>query len=92
VLQPGGLILLVETQGTGWEQPDPPAHMLRSLGSLHQAGFNFDWIRTDYRFESRQEAETLTRFFFGEEMLSRIKAGSEVTLPECTGIFWKYRP
>lgn len=92
VLQPRGLILLVETQGTGWEQPDPPAHMLPYLGYLHQAGFNFDWIRTDYRFESRQEAETLTRFFFGEEMLSRIKAGSEVTLPECTGIFWKYRP
>lgn len=92
VLQPGGMIFLVETQGTGREQPDPPAHMLPYLGYLHQAGFNFNWIRTDYRFESQQEAETLARFFFGEEMVSRIKPASEVTLPECTGIFWKYRP
>jgi ubiquinone/menaquinone biosynthesis C-methylase UbiE len=92
VLQPGGLILLIETQGTGQEQPDPPGHMLPYLGYLHQAGFNFDWIRTDYRFESRQEAETLTRFFFGEEMVSHIKNDNGVTLPECTGIYWKYRP
>ena len=92
VLQPGGMILLVETQGTGREQPDPPDHMLLYLGYLHQAGFNFRWVRTDYRFESQQEAETLTRFFFGEEMVNQIKPGSEVILPECTGIFWKHRP
>lgn len=90
VLQPGGMVLLVETQGTGREQPDPPEHMLPYLGYLHQAGFNYSWIRTDYRFESLQEAETLTRFFFGEEMVRWIKPGSDVTLPECTGIYWKY--
>jgi ubiquinone/menaquinone biosynthesis C-methylase UbiE len=91
-LKPGGMVLLVETQGTGREQPDPPEHMLPYLGYLHQAGFNFSWVRTDYRFESQQEAETLTRFFFGEEMVNQIKPGSEVILPECTGIFWKHRP
>ncbi len=92
VLQPGGMILLVETQGTGREQPDPPAHMLPYLGYLHQSGFNSTWIRTDYRFESQREAETLTRFFFGEEMVTQIMHDNEITLPECTGIFWKYRP
>jgi len=92
VLQPGGMILLVETQGTGREQPDPPAHMLPYLGYLHQSGFNSTWIRTAYRFESQREAETLTRFFFGEEMVTQIMHDNEITLPECNGIFWKYRP
>lgn len=89
VLQPGGMIVLIETQGTGKQQPDPPAHLIPYLAYLDQAGFDSTWIRTDYLFENRQEAVKLAGFFFGDEMLSEISTGSKPILPECTGIWWK---
>ena len=34
-------------------------------------------------------AEHLTGFFFGDELKSKIKGGITITLPECTGVWWK---
>ncbi len=90
VLRPGGLVVLIETQGTGKQQPDPPQHLVPYYTYLRQIGFESTWIRTDYRFDSFKEAETLTRFFFGEEMLKEINGDSIAFLPECTGIWWKW--
>jgi hypothetical protein len=45
-------------------------------------------MRTDYRFENRTQAETLTSFFFGEAMLEKlVELPQGVFLPECTGIW-----
>jgi hypothetical protein len=55
---------------------------------LGEAGFKSTWIRTDYRFASLDEAEALTRFFFGDELAARVVANEWVILPECTGIWW----
>ena len=62
---------------------------------LQQAGFSSTWIRTDYRFESLAEAESLTRFFFGDELARTLEQqcaavveNGWVILPECTGIWW----
>ena len=92
-LRPGGVLLLVETLGTGRTEPAPPNPALAEY---------FDWlegeegltrtaIRTDYRFASRAEARELVGFFFGETMLSLLPERDEpdgtVILPECTGIW-----
>jgi len=88
VLKPGGMVILLETQGTGFERPDPPEILKDYFKFLIQFGFKFDWFRTDYRFGSIEEAVRLVRFFFGEELVEKTLANNWVILPECTGIWW----
>ena len=88
----GGTIILLETLGTGFETPEPPAHLLEYYAYLEAHGFQREWIRTDYRFKDKAEAESSARFFFGDEMVAKIKEDERgVILPECTGIWWKER-
>jgi ubiquinone/menaquinone biosynthesis C-methylase UbiE len=90
VTRPGGALILLETLGTGCEQPDPPAKLIPYYQYLEAHGFQHTWIRTDYQFESIAEAETLARFFYGESMLEKIQPNERgALLPECTGIWWK---
>lgn len=90
VLRVDGLIILFESLGTGNESPQRLPHVENFYDWLDEKGFSSDWIRTDYRFESSETADRLTGFFFGEEMKQYIKRGESVTLPECTGIWWKH--
>jgi ubiquinone/menaquinone biosynthesis C-methylase UbiE len=90
ILRPGGTAILLETLGTGFETPTPPPHLV----PLYQwweteQGFSFRWIRTDYQFASVEEADQMTRFFFGDEMANRIRRDNLTILPECTGIWWR---
>ena len=89
VLRPGGTAIILETLGTGRESPRPPTAALASYYVLleEKYGFASSWIRTDYRFESLEEAERLTRFFFGDELADRVGREHLVVLPECTGIW-----
>ena len=91
VLRPGGTMILLETLGTGRETPQPPTEGLAELYAWLEGehGFSATWIRTDYRFESLDEAERLTRFFFGDELADMVVKNNWVILPECTGIWWK---
>jgi len=89
VMRPGGTVILLETMGTGFETPHPPAGLLDYFATLDQDGFQSTWIRTDYYFESLPEARELASFFFGEEMTARIQVTDRVILPECTGLWWK---
>jgi ubiquinone/menaquinone biosynthesis C-methylase UbiE len=88
VLRPGGSLILLETMGTVYVSPNPPADLLDYFSSLEQAGFSSTWIRTDYQFGSLDEARELTSFFFGDEMIGRVISIDPVILPECTGIWW----
>ncbi len=89
ILRPGGSIVILETLGTGHESPHPPDNLVEYFSYLEQHGFEHAWIRTDYRFESIEEAEDIAGFFYGEAMLDEIVNSDAVTLPECTGIWWK---
>lgn len=89
VLRPGGTAIILETLGTGHETPRRPDSLAAYYALLEQRGFRFDWIRTDYRFESLAEAEELVRFFFGDELAGQAVAKRWVSLPECTGIWWR---
>lgn len=90
VLRPGGTVVILETLGTGRETPAPPTDELaayyRWLEDQH--GFHRTWLRTDYRFASLDEAEQLTRFFFGDDLADRVRREGLETLPECTGMWW----
>jgi ubiquinone/menaquinone biosynthesis C-methylase UbiE len=89
VARPGGTIIILETLGTGYETPHPPAELADYYAALETAGFTSTWIRTDYRFASPAEAEMLTRFFFGAALAEKMAAEQLVILPECTGIWYQ---
>ena len=89
VLRPGGTCLIIETQGTGFETPHPPEILKPYLDYLSELGFQSEWIRTDYQFESLAEAEALIGFFFGDELAAQtVREGWQV-VPECTGLWWQ---
>lgn len=88
LLRPGGTFLLFETLGTGQESPHAPEHLAGYYAWLEQEGFQSTWIRTDYQFESLEEAVELASFFFGEAMGETVRANNWQVLPECTGAWW----
>lgn len=88
MLRAGGSLMILETLGTGVEQPAPPDHLKQYFDSLRAEGFESSWFRTDYRFDSVEQAERLVRFFFGEELADRVVDEHLTELPECTGLWW----
>lgn len=91
VLRPDGTIIILETLGTGRETPQPPHDGLAAYYDWleNEHGFSVTWIRTDYRFASVDEADRLTRFFFGNALADRIRRDNLTILPECTGLWWR---
>jgi len=91
VVRPGGTMLLIETLGTGCETPAPPTDRLAAFYAYLEAkGFVRNWVRTDYQFASRREAEELAGPFFGGAVLGRM--AGDLVLPECTGLWSKSVP
>lgn len=90
VLRPGGVAIILETLGTGRETPNPPTDILADYYNWmeNEQRFSHTWIRTDYQFESPEEADFLVRFFFGNDFADAVMKDKRVTLPECTGIWW----
>ena len=89
VLRKDGMIILFESLGTGNESPMRLEHVETTYQWLDDNGFQNKWIRTDYQFESIEEAEELSRFFFGDELGDKARQNNWVILPECTGMWWK---
>lgn len=89
VLKEDSYIVLFESLGTGNESPIQLDHLKNFYPWLDEAGFQKKWIRTDYQFESLDEAEYLSRFFFGDELGDKVRQNNWVILPECTGVWWR---
>jgi hypothetical protein len=89
VLRRDGTIILFESLGTGNEEPVRLEHVEPVYQWLEANGFDSQWIRTDYRFESLEEAIELSRFFFGDELGDKVEQNGWVVLPECTGVWWR---
>ena len=89
VVRQPGLLVIVETLGTGIEAPRAPTQGLadyyRWLEETH--GFERRWLRTDYRFETPEEAVSLIRFFFGDDLAGRVASEGGTLVPECTGLW-----
>ena len=89
VLRKDGTIILFESLGTGNESPVRLEHVESTYQWLDARGFQSKWIRTDYKFDSMEEALELSRFFFGEELGDKVERNHWAVLPECTGVWWK---
>ncbi len=88
VLRNEGTAIIIETLGTGVEKPQRLDKLEPYFNALEKYGFSQTWIRTDYKFHNRKEAQELTSFFFGDEMLGKLTEDTEPVLPECTGLWW----
>lgn len=93
-LRPGGRLVLIETLGTGREDPAPPNPALREYYSWLEAeqGFERTWVRTDYLFPDVAAACAATGFFFGDDFGARVALEGRCRVPECTGLWWRPAP
>jgi ubiquinone/menaquinone biosynthesis C-methylase UbiE len=89
VLRKDGTLILFESLGTGNEEPIQLAHVEPTYQWLDANGFESKWIRTDYKFQSLEEAIELSSFFFGDELGKKVEQNHWVILPECTGVWWR---
>ncbi|MEO5886872.1 MAG: methyltransferase domain-containing protein [Anaerolineales bacterium] len=89
ILRPNSHIVLFESLGTGNESPIHLPHLESYYPWLDEMGFQNKWIRTDYQFETLDEAVELAGSFFGQEMTDQVRARGSIILPECTGVWWK---
>jgi ubiquinone/menaquinone biosynthesis C-methylase UbiE len=91
VLRPGGTIIVIETLGTGSAEPHPPHEALAAYYRLleNDLGFQSTWVRTDFKFDSLDQAAATISFFFGDEWDGKVRRNNWIIVPECTGLWWK---
>jgi SAM-dependent methyltransferase len=89
--KPGGTLIIMETLGTGVLQPAPPHAGLAAYYAWleNEHGFVPTTVATDYDFGSVARAVELCRFFFGEELATRVHANGWQRVPEFTGVWSK---
>lgn len=91
VTKPGGDLIIIETMGTGVEQPQSsPLDVY--YDHLRAHGFTSRWLRTDYAFETIEEAVDTMSMFFGEAFADTIRKNNWTHIPECTAVFLKKNP
>lgn len=86
--KPGGTLIIMETMGTGVQQPAPPNAALADYYAWleNEHGFTRQVIATDYDFGSVERAAYLCGFFFGAEMAARVRSNGWRRVPEFTAI------
>ncbi len=91
LLRSDGLLVLIETMGTGTQTAGPPKPGLAAYYAWleNDLGFAHVTIPTDYRFTSVKQAIDLTQFFFGDALAAKIQQEQLTILPEFTGIWWR---
>lgn len=93
VTRTGGHVIILETLGTGKAKPTIPHELGKQFyGFLeHDYGFASTWIRSDFRFDSMEQAQEMMAFFFGDaaQNMPYMKEDDGVIVPECTGIWWR---
>lgn len=89
VLRPGGVIIIIETKGTGHETPVTYPNLADYYAFLEAQEFESTWMRTDFKFKNEAQAQTLMGFFFGADFAGDIVAQYGLITPECTGLWWK---
>jgi SAM-dependent methyltransferase len=88
--RPGGTLIILETLGTGVQQPAPPTAKLADYYAWleNEQGFTRQVISTDYDFGSVERAAELCSGFFGAELTARVRANGWRRVPEFTGIWF----
>lgn len=90
-LTDNGTLIIVETMGTNVSAAGAPHPSLAEFYRLLEEdySFNVDVIRTDYSFETVEEAAETMGFFFGADMEEAITRARIRVVPEWTGVWTK---
>ncbi|MFL7870630.1 MAG: class I SAM-dependent methyltransferase [Anaerolineales bacterium] len=90
VVRPGGVVVAIETLGTGKMEPAPvEKHKAVHDYLARERGFSSTWIRTDYCFPTLRKMQKVMEPIFGKATLETAEESEKgVILPECTGIWW----
>lgn len=92
VTRGGGHVVVLETLGTGHTEPRQHPGLDEYFGELAMLGFTRSWIRTDYAFDSVDQAVEICGPFFGEALVAKIREHGWRTVPECTAVFAQQKP
>jgi ubiquinone/menaquinone biosynthesis C-methylase UbiE len=91
LVKPDGVLIIIETLGTGRLTPAPPtaglAEYYRWLED--EMGFKRQEIQTDYIFSDLNSAVEYMEFFFGAELAETIRQNRWSRVPEWTGVWGK---
>lgn len=89
IARPGGALIVIETLTTGSLAPAPPTPRLAEYYAWLESewGFARQTIRTDYQFESVEDAVAVMEFFFGPEIATKIRENDWARTPEWTGVW-----
>ncbi len=87
--RPGGYAMIIETLGTGSRVPRAPTRELSEYYDWleDEWGFSPQEVRTDYEFDSVEQAVELTGFFFGPDLAAQIRENNWTRLQEWTGVW-----
>ncbi|MFP4484932.1 MAG: hypothetical protein ACLFO1_08780, partial [Spirochaetaceae bacterium] len=86
--------VLMETMGTNVDSPTPPLNTLAAMYRRleEEYGFTRHEVRTDFRFDSVEEAVEVMGFFFGPEMAEGVRERGAEVVPEWTGVWIRRLP
>lgn len=89
VTKPGGILIVLETLGTGVNRPHAPNPALNSYYQRLEGrwGFQRQVVQTDYQFASPAAAAAHTTFFFGPALGEKIQTNGWARVPEWTGVW-----
>ena len=88
VTRPGGTVIVVETLGLP-QRPLRPGLVAYHEWLTQDRGFARIEIDTDFVFRSVDEADRLTRWFFGDATADELVRTQRTRLPERTGVWWR---
>jgi ubiquinone/menaquinone biosynthesis C-methylase UbiE len=88
-LRPGGVLVVVDTLGTGTSAPGAPTPALAEYHAWLErtGGLAREVVRTDYAFASLAEAVELIGGFFGAALAARVAEARRTRVPEWTGLW-----
>jgi SAM-dependent methyltransferase len=88
-LAPGGVLMIIESLGTGFTEPTPPTPGLAEYYDWleRERGLERTALRTDYVFPDVETAAASTGAFFGQEFAARVRREKWARVPECTGLW-----
>lgn len=85
-------VIIIETMGTNVNVPTVTNPALKVMYSfLKENGYQKYIIKTDYKFETHEQAAQIMGSFFGEEMKTDITKKKKIVIQEYTGV-WIYTP
>lgn len=89
MIKADGTIVLIESLSTNNPVPKAPDEKFEEFYNLLETchGFTRHTIKTDYKFDSPEEAERIMGFFFGPGMEKSLNLSKKAIVPEYTGVW-----